>query len=174
LNGFDKPVETANEKAAFWAAFPFACALHQSMARFEEAAAAFCAHSSWASADIIWRVAMSHSFPVGHGFRWPASGTFSGLTGRGVIVMVTILLKPLANGGWSICRHHITLFSDLQLGAAIKLAREMARDEFQRLGREIRVEMPGPISTLVLASYTHGAATLAQGATGQGRGVLAA
>ncbi|WP_426688740.1 hypothetical protein [Rhodanobacter ginsengiterrae] len=73
--------------------------------------------------------------------------------------MVTILLKPLANGGWSICRQHITLFSDLQLGPAITLAREMARDEHQRLGRDIRVEMPGPASTIVLGSYTHAVAT---------------
>jgi hypothetical protein len=45
------------------------------------------------------------------------------------------------------------LFSDLQLGPAIKLAREMARDEHQRLGRRVRVEMPGPLSTIVLARY---------------------
>ena len=69
--------------------------------------------------------------------------------------MVTILLKPKANGSWSIHRCHITLFSDLQLGLAIKLAREMARDEHLRFGREVRVEMPGPISSLVLASHPH-------------------
>lgn len=69
--------------------------------------------------------------------------------------MVTILLKPEANGSWSIHRCHITLFSDLQLGLAIKLAREMARDEHLRFGREVRVEMPGPTPSLILASYTH-------------------
>jgi hypothetical protein len=29
----------------------------------------------------------------------------------------------------------------------------MARDEHQRLGRRVRVEMPGPISTILLARY---------------------
>lgn len=67
--------------------------------------------------------------------------------------MVTISLKQSAAGGWRVCRCRITLFSDLQLGAAIKLAREMARDDHQRLGRRVRVEMPGPISTILLARY---------------------
>jgi hypothetical protein len=71
----------------------------------------------------------------------------------GVGVMVTISLEQSAAGNWRVCRCRITLFSDLQLGAAIKLAREMARDEHQRLGRQVRVEMPGPISTIVLARY---------------------
>ena len=69
--------------------------------------------------------------------------------------MVTISLKESAAGDWRVCRGQITLFSDLQLGAAIKLAREMARDEHQRLGRRVRVEMPGPISTIVLARYAN-------------------
>jgi hypothetical protein len=68
-------------------------------------------------------------------------------------VMVTISLKQSAAGEWRVCRCQITLFSDLQLGPAIKLAREMARDEHQRLGRRVRVEMPGPLSTIVLARY---------------------
>jgi hypothetical protein len=67
--------------------------------------------------------------------------------------MVTISLRQSAAGGWHVCRCHITLFSDLQLGPAIKLAREMARDEHQRLRRQICVEMPGPVSTIVLARY---------------------
>jgi hypothetical protein len=67
--------------------------------------------------------------------------------------MVTIPLEQSAMGGWRVCRCRITLFSGLQLGAAIKLAREMARDEHQRLGRRVRMEMPGPISTIVLARH---------------------
>ena len=74
--------------------------------------------------------------------------------------MVTILLKPKANGSWSISRCHVTLFSDLQLGLAIKLAREMARDEHLRSGREMRVEMPGPFPSVVLASHPHAAASV--------------
>jgi hypothetical protein len=69
--------------------------------------------------------------------------------------MVTISLKQSAAGGWHVCRCRITLFSDLQLGAAIKLAREMARDEHQRLGRRVCVEMPGPMSAIVLARYAN-------------------
>jgi len=68
--------------------------------------------------------------------------------------MVTISLGQSATGDWRVCRCRIALFSDLQLGAAIKIAREMARDEHQRLGRRARVEMPGPISTVALARHT--------------------
>lgn len=67
--------------------------------------------------------------------------------------MVTISLEQSAAGNWRVCRCRITLFSDLQLEAAIKLAREMARDEHQRLGHQVRVEMPGSLSTIVLAQY---------------------
>lgn len=67
--------------------------------------------------------------------------------------MVTISLEQSAAGNWRVCRCRITLFSDLQLEAAIELAREMARDEHQRLGRQVRVEMPGSLSTIVLAQY---------------------
>lgn len=67
--------------------------------------------------------------------------------------MVTISLKQALAGDWCVCRGQVTLFSNMQLGAAIKLAREMARDEHRRLGRRVCVEMPGPISTIVLARY---------------------
>ncbi len=67
--------------------------------------------------------------------------------------MMTISLKQSGSGGWSVCRCQITLFRDLQLGAAIKLAREVARDEHQRVGRQVNVEMPGMLSSVVLACY---------------------
>ncbi|GAA0888752.1 hypothetical protein [Rhodanobacter soli] len=67
--------------------------------------------------------------------------------------MVAISLEQSATGNWRVCRCRITLFNDLQLEAAIKLAREMARDEHQRLGQQVRVEMPGSLSTIVLAQY---------------------
>ena len=79
--------------------------------------------------------------------------------------MVTISLKQTAAGSWSVCRCRITLFSDLQLGAAIKLAREMARDEYRRLGRQVCVEMPGPMSTIVLARYANGDGGQTEGTT---------
>jgi hypothetical protein len=67
--------------------------------------------------------------------------------------MVIISLKQGRKGNWNVTRAHVTLFSDLQLDAAIALAKEVAQDEHVRSGRPIRVEMPGPASTLVLARY---------------------
>ncbi|WEN13880.1 hypothetical protein PY254_11570 [Rhodanobacter sp. AS-Z3] len=67
--------------------------------------------------------------------------------------MVTILLQPSAKGSWRIRRSHITLFSDLPLGPAIKLASEIARDEYYRLGAIVCVQMMIPGSTVVLSSH---------------------
>jgi hypothetical protein len=67
--------------------------------------------------------------------------------------MVIISLKQGRNGNWNVTRAHVTLFSDLQMEAAIALAKEVAYDEHVRSGRPLRVEMPGPASTLVLARY---------------------
>ena len=67
--------------------------------------------------------------------------------------MVIISLKQGRKGNWNVTRAHVTLFSDLQLDPAIALAKEVAYDEHLRSGRPIRVEMPGPASTLVLARY---------------------
>lgn len=68
--------------------------------------------------------------------------------------MVTISLKQSAADTWVVRRCQVTLFSDLRLEPAISLAREIARDEHRRMGREMVVEMPGPTSTIVLAHYT--------------------
>lgn len=73
--------------------------------------------------------------------------------------MVTISLKQSAAGSWHVCHCQIALFSDLQLGSAIRLAMEMARDEHQRLGHQVCVRMPGPSSTIVLARYADGVGT---------------
>jgi hypothetical protein len=67
--------------------------------------------------------------------------------------MVTFELKPSAKGYWDVCRSRVTLFSDMKLAPAIRLAREMARDEHQRSGHQICVEIPGPISTITLGRY---------------------
>ncbi|OOG56899.1 hypothetical protein [Rhodanobacter sp. C03] len=67
--------------------------------------------------------------------------------------MVIISIKPSAAGGWKVCRSHVALFGDLQLGAAIKLARELARDEHLRSSESVCVEIPGPTSAIVLARY---------------------
>lgn len=67
--------------------------------------------------------------------------------------MVTISLRQSAAGSRHVSRCRIVLSRDLQLGPAIRLAREMARDEHQRLGHRVCVKMPGPGSAIVLARY---------------------
>jgi hypothetical protein len=67
--------------------------------------------------------------------------------------MVIYALSQMPDGSWSIRRAATTLFSQLRLGAAIQLAREVARDEHLRSGRSVSVEMPGPVSSIRLAQY---------------------
>ena len=67
--------------------------------------------------------------------------------------MVIYSLKPSTEGRWHVCRSGVSLFSDLGLEAAVRLAREVARDEHFRCGRTVYVEMPGPESTIRLAQY---------------------
>lgn len=78
--------------------------------------------------------------------------------------MVTYLLKQCPDGSWCVCRLGFSLFSDLRLGAAIKLAREVARDEHLRSGRSVCVEMPGTESNIRLAQYARPAKALEQAA----------
>ncbi|WP_201315757.1 hypothetical protein [Dyella sp. EPa41] len=67
--------------------------------------------------------------------------------------MVTYSLKQSAEGQWNVCRSGASLFTHLQLPAAIRLAREVARDEHLRSGRSVCVEMPGTESTIRLAQF---------------------
>lgn len=67
--------------------------------------------------------------------------------------MVTYSLKQASDGLWSVCRSGSSLFSHLQLHAAITLAREVARDEYLRSGRPVCVEMPGMESSIRLAHF---------------------
>ncbi|GLQ87169.1 hypothetical protein [Dyella flagellata] len=69
--------------------------------------------------------------------------------------MVIYSLRQSPDGDWSIRRDSATLFSQLRLGPAIQLARETARDEYNRSGRSTCVEMPGPASNIRLAQYAH-------------------
>lgn len=78
--------------------------------------------------------------------------------------MVTYLLKQCPDDSWCVCRLGFSLFSDLRLGAAIKLARELARDEHLRSGRSVCVEMPGTESNIRLAQYARPAKALEQAA----------
>ncbi len=67
--------------------------------------------------------------------------------------MIIYSLKQSDEGHWSVCRLGFSLFSNLRLGPAITLAREVARDEHARSGRPVCVEMSGPESTIRLAQY---------------------
>lgn len=67
--------------------------------------------------------------------------------------MMTISLEQTVAEDWNVSLHQTTLFRELQLGSAIRIAREMARDEHHRRGRAVLVKMPGPTSKIVLACY---------------------
>ena len=67
--------------------------------------------------------------------------------------MVVYLLESVDDNTWLIRRAGFVLFSDLRLGPAITLARELARDEHQRSGRSVCVEMTGPETSIRLAQY---------------------
>ena len=68
--------------------------------------------------------------------------------------MVIYSIKEANGGRWSVCRLNLALFSGLSMVDAIQLAREVARDEFLRSGRDTLVEMPGPHTMIVLGRYT--------------------
>ena len=72
--------------------------------------------------------------------------------------MVTYSLKQSNEGHWSVWRSGLSLFGDLRLAAAIKLAREVARDEHLRSGCAVCVEMPGPASSIRLVKFSRAAA----------------
>jgi hypothetical protein len=80
--------------------------------------------------------------------------------------MMTISLEQTAAGDWNVCLCQQALFRALQLGPAIRMARAVARDEHHRLGRGVRVQMPGPTSDIVLACYPETSLPLLAGATG--------
>ncbi|WP_114241124.1 hypothetical protein [Dyella sp. C9] len=78
--------------------------------------------------------------------------------------MVTYSLKQSADGRWSVCRSGFTLFSGLHLEPAIRLAREVARDEHLRSRRAVSVEMPGTDSSIRLAHFVRTADLLEKAA----------
>lgn len=78
--------------------------------------------------------------------------------------MIVYSLKQSPEGQWSVCRSGFSLFSDLRLGPAINLAREVARDEHVRSGRAVCVEMPGLESSIRLAQYARPEVLLAAAA----------
>lgn len=68
--------------------------------------------------------------------------------------MVVYSIRETGAGRWSVCRLDTALFSGLSMIDAIKLAREVARDEFLRSGRSTSVEMPGPHTVIKLAQFS--------------------
>jgi len=67
--------------------------------------------------------------------------------------MVVYTLKQADDGEWSICRIDSVLFTQAQLGPAIKLARKAARDEYCRSGQPTCVEMRGLGSPISLGYF---------------------
>ena len=67
--------------------------------------------------------------------------------------MVVYTLKQADDGEWSICRMGSALFTQMQLGLAIKLARQAARDEHRRSGQPTCVEMRGLGSPIRLGYF---------------------
>ncbi len=74
--------------------------------------------------------------------------------------MITYSLKETGRGQWSVCRAGISLFSGLPLASAIRLAREVARDEHLRSARDVCVEIPGPETAIRLAQFLRPAESL--------------
>lgn len=67
--------------------------------------------------------------------------------------MMRVLIAPTASGLWNICRSNTILFRDLPLAAAIKLARQLAREEHACSDRDIVVEMQCAGAPILLAHY---------------------
>ena len=78
-----------------------------------------------------------------------------------VLRMVVYTLKQADDGEWSICRMGSALFTQMQLGPAIKLARKAARDEHCRSGQPTCVEMRGLGSPIKLGYFDQGGNTTA-------------
>lgn len=67
--------------------------------------------------------------------------------------MIVYTVKQSQDGHWSVRRMGSVLFGDLQLAAAIRLARTIARDEYHRSRRSVSVEMHDAASVIRLGSY---------------------
>ncbi|MEP6898704.1 MAG: hypothetical protein ABI870_09250 [Rhodanobacter sp.] len=67
------------------------------------------------------------------------------------MVLYTIAQTPA--GPWSVRRQGLALFNDMQLAAAIRLARTVARDEHVRSHRTVRVEMRDAAHVIPLGNF---------------------
>lgn len=67
--------------------------------------------------------------------------------------MIVYIIKQDDSGQWGVCRDDTLLFRELTLGPAIRLARDVARDEQHRSSRPTCVEMHEGGSRTKLARY---------------------
>jgi hypothetical protein len=67
--------------------------------------------------------------------------------------MIVYTIQQDEIGQWGVCRDDILLFRELTLGPAIRLARDIARDEHHRSSRPTYVEMREGVSQTTLARY---------------------
>lgn len=67
--------------------------------------------------------------------------------------MIVYIIKQDDGGQWGVCREQSVLFRGMRLGPAIRLARDVARDEHHRSNRPICVEMHEGASRTNLALY---------------------
>jgi hypothetical protein len=68
--------------------------------------------------------------------------------------MIVYTIRQDEGGQWAVCREDNLLFRELSLGPAIRLARDVARDEHHRSSRPTCVEMREGGSRTKLARYT--------------------
>ncbi|MGC1547120.1 MAG: hypothetical protein WA777_01175 [Rhodanobacter sp.] len=66
---------------------------------------------------------------------------------------IVFTLKEDRNGLWCIARGAAALFTELRFAVAIKLARQLARDEHSATGLSTCVELASPEFTTTLAQY---------------------
>jgi hypothetical protein len=67
--------------------------------------------------------------------------------------MVLYTIQQTSTGPWTVRRMGSALFNDLQLAAAIRLARTVARDEFVRSQRAVRIEMHDAAHVISLGNF---------------------
>ncbi|MFC5437312.1 hypothetical protein ACFPME_12140 [Rhodanobacter umsongensis] len=67
--------------------------------------------------------------------------------------MIVYTIKQDEGGQWGVCRDGTFLLRELTLGPAIRLARNIARDEHHRSSRPTCVEMREGVSQTNLTAY---------------------
>jgi hypothetical protein len=106
----------------------------------------------------------------------PTSGSQAAPTKQGDHIiymaadMIVYIIKQDGNGKWGVCRDGTLLLRELTLGPAIRLARDVARDEHHRSCRATCIEIHDGGSRTELAGYPKETGTTKQ----RGSSVLSA